>query len=77
MTRECGKPAEVVYVWPTMKTLPLCAEHAEKARGVAAALGVTLGQMHAAVGVTCTQKVEPPRGVSPEWDRIIDARGSA
>lgn len=54
---ECGKPAEVVYVWPTMKTLPLCADHAEKARSVAAAMGFTLGQMPADVGVTCSQKV--------------------
>ena len=55
--KECGKPAVAVYVWPTMKTIPCCEQHANQARGVAQAMGFTLGVLPI-VGETCTQQVQ-------------------
>ena len=59
MSEQCGKPATVVYVWPTMDRIPCCEEHAQKARGIASVMGFRLGVLDAADGETCTQQVPP------------------
>ena len=57
-TVQCGKLAVAVFVWPSMKVLPCCQEHAEKIRAVADALGSPLGELVLLGTETCTQQVK-------------------
>ena len=54
---ECGQIATAIYVWPTMKVLPVCEKHAQQMRGVAEAMGFNLGQLPLDGVQTCTQQV--------------------
>lgn len=62
-TRECGKAAIAIYVWPTMQQLPVCEEHATRMRGVASAMGFSIGSLpipypdDPSYATTCTQQV--------------------
>ena len=55
---QCGKPAAVVYVWPTMEHIPVCEDCATKMRGIAAVMGFRIGTLEPREGQTCAQYVK-------------------
>jgi hypothetical protein len=56
---QCGKPAVAVYVWPTMTRIVVCETCAERARGIASAMGFRLGVLEAEPDAVCDQQVRP------------------